>query len=124
MSSILLSNPFVAPPPMGQVTSADQPSTALAVAPAQGSTASSGAGTSTGFTGQGSGYGSDSGQKALLAMTRAAAAVGRPADATSGSIVTAQAQAEDALVILPFGANMPEVEMPDILPTAPWFKDD
>jgi hypothetical protein len=124
MSAILLSNPFVTPPPTAPATSLDQPSTALAVTPAQGSGASSGAGDSTGFSGQGSGYGSDSGQQALLAMTRAASAIGRPADATSGSIVNAQAQAEEAPVIVPFGSNMPEVEMPDILPTAPWFKED
>lgn len=119
MSAILLSNPFVTPPPAPQTTSVEQPSTALAVAPTQ---AAFGAGTASGYGNQENTFGNDAGQKALMALSRQSGGMGRPADASPGSVVNAQAS--DAEVILPFGSNMPEVEMPDILPTAPWFKDD
>lgn len=121
MSSLLLSNPFVAPPPPASMAGYVSPSGGLAVAPTQGSSASAGADDNAGAGMQGRGDGS--GQKAYMAMTRAASAIGRPADATPGSIISAQAQADTPGVIVPFGQNLPDFEMPDVLPTAPWFKD-
>lgn len=116
MSSILLSNPFVAAPPQAQPAGAE-PQTALAVAPTQSTGASGNTGGATSHSGNGSGFGSGAGSQALFKQVRTAASAApeRPVDATPSSIVNAKAQQEQN----PLGSDLPEVEMPNPLPTSP-----
>ena len=119
MSSILLNNPFVTPAP--QPSSHQQTVSTLAVAPTQGASAGSSSGNATSFSGSGSGYsgGSDQQSAAALIRTRAEPTMARPSNATGTSVVNAQTQ--DSIDIIPFGANLPKVEMPDPLPTSPFL---
>lgn len=117
MSSILLSNPFPAPPPHATAT---QDAPALPpIGPVKTSHSASG----TGDTGTRSGTGTGGGKQAdAVALLRKSGSPQwpRPADATGGSIINAQAQSEDDAS--PFGINLPEVEMPYPLPTSPFLK--
>jgi hypothetical protein len=119
MSSILLINPFVTPVPLSN--SPQVIASAFAVAPMQGTSAGNNAGNATSFSGSGSGHsgGSDQQSAALVIRDRAKASLTRPADATGTSVVNAQTQ--DRVEIIPFGANLPKVDMPDPLPTSPFL---
>lgn len=121
MSSILLSNPFITPVPPPQSGPTETANTQIIAAP-QGASGSSNAGSATSYSGSGGGYGSGKGADNPLVM-RAALERGTPArlsDATPRSVVDALVQKEP--VDQPaFGANLPEVEMPDPLPTSPFL---
>lgn len=118
MSSILLSNPFLTPPPQVQASGAD-PQTALAITPSQGATGTGTSGNAGSFSGNGSGFGSRDGAQTLINLARRSVAPERPSEATSGSIVNARAIEEGTD---PFGTNLPKVVMPDPLPTSPFLK--
>lgn len=120
MSSILLSNPFIMPAPPPSAPQDTAP--ALAVAPTQAASTSNSSGDATSFSGSGSGYsgGRDQHSTATLIRDRARTTLERPADATGKSVVNAQTHSEAA--DLPFGSNLPKVEMPDPLPTSPFLK--
>jgi hypothetical protein len=116
MSSILLSNPFVAPaaPPVNNVGGA-----LLTVRAAPPST--SGAGTSDSGdsrSSSGGGFGNQNGAQVLIMRTRPGAWLDRPVEAASRSVVNAQVfeRSPD-----PFGTNLPNVDMPDPLPTSPYL---
>lgn len=113
MSSILLSNPFSGPPP-ALLAAVAEPSTG-AIAPLQPSGSTSNDNAASGGFGSG---GNRQEETVALFQAKAGGKWTRPADATGSSIIGAQA-AQPAL-----GPDLPPVEMPDILPTAPWFKDD
>ena len=117
MSSILFLNPL-APSGAGQ----GYPTDLLAAggaAPVKPVGESRASGDTSGFTGSGGGRGL-SNQAANVAILRAGASDNwnRPADATGRSVINAQAEAQEA----PFGVDLPEVEMPDPLPTSPFLK--
>lgn len=118
MSSILLSNPFVtqAPPPGVSTDATGVPVIAPTIAASQGRAA----GTSTGFSGSGNSGTSDQSANAALFRKKISGAFPRPADATRSSVVAAQTQTEKPAP-LP-GAGLPEVSMPDPLPTSPFLK--
>ena len=124
MSSILLSNPFVTPTVPTQPSVADGSASALAVAPARNASASAQNGDATAYSGQGSGYGTSTGQRALMEFARRV-----PDAAAPDSVVFAQARAaaeasaENIDPIVPFGQNLPDFEMPEIIPTAKWLRD-
>ena len=113
MSSILLSNPFPGPPPA--LLSAVAEPTPVAVAPLQPTGNTSNDKAAAGNSGTGGNRQEDT---VALFQARASGKWARPADATGGSIIGAQTT-EPRL-----GPDLPPVEMPDVLPTAPWFKDD
>ncbi|MGJ5620389.1 hypothetical protein [Sulfitobacter sp. MF3-043] len=117
MSSILLSNPFLnlAPPPSG----AQPVAPVLGVAPLQKASAGNNTGNPTSFSGSRSGSGHDQQSAAEAIRARARIAMAPPSNATSTSVVNAQTQVEND--IIPFGANLPKVEMPDPLPTSPFL---
>lgn len=117
MSSILLSNPFVTPAP--QPSGPQETVAPLGVAPTQAASSGNGAGNATSFSGSGSGYsgGGDQQTAAALMRSRARSTMARPVDATGTSVVNAQAQD-----VMPFGSNLPKIEMPDPLPTSPFLK--
>lgn len=117
MSSILLSNPFLnlAPPPSGAQPAAP----ALGVAPPQNASAGNNTGNPTSFSGSGTGSSNDQQTAAAVIRARARVAMTPPSNATSTSVVNAQTQDEND--IMPFGANLPKVEMPDPLPTSPFL---
>lgn len=117
MSSIVLSNPFATPPPTAQAAMA-VPQTALAVAPSTETASNPNAGNAGGSGGHGSGFHSHGGQQAIIRLAAIAGHTGRAPDATSGSVINAQARSEGDS---PFGINLPEVEMPDPLPTSPFL---
>ena len=118
MSSILLSNPFVtqAPPPGVAAETTSVPVIAPTIAASQGRAA----GNSTGFSGSGNSGTSDQGANVALFRKMTNGAFPRPADATRSSVVAAQTQTEQPAP-LP-GAGLPEVSMPDPLPTSPFLK--
>lgn len=120
MSSILLSNPFITPAPPPNATQDAMPT--LAVTPTQSIPTGNGAGDATSFSGSGSGYsrGSDQHSAAAMFRDRAKSTMVRPTDATGTSVINAQTQNDDAFI--PFGSNLPKVEMPDPLPTSPFLK--
>lgn len=113
MSSILLSNPFSGPPPALH-TAVVEPSSG-AIAPMRSSESTSNDNAASGGFGSGGNRQEDT---VALFQAKAGGRWTRPADATGSSIIGAQA-GKPAL-----GPDLPPVEMPDILPTAPWFKDD
>lgn len=110
MSSILLSNPFVAPPPPPQAAAAHAQAV-LAPTPSRD-------GANAGNSGGGS-FGSPDGAQALITWANLSSAMARPVEATLASVVNAQTSeaATD-----PFGINLPDVKMPDPLPTSPFLK--
>lgn len=122
MSSILLSNPFVTQPPTAQ-PAAPEPQTALAVAPSAAAASNPDAGNGRGFGGNGGETGSDRSRQSIIRMAAEAGLTGRAPNATSGSVINAQAQGENAKREGddPFGVNLPKVEMPDPLPTSPFL---
>ena len=117
MSSILLSNPFAPPSPV--TIQAQDIGAALAVPPAPSVGKGDATGDSTGFAGAGGGRGT-SNQRATVALFqgRGGEAWARPADATGRSVIGAQAQDNSR----PLGPDLPEVAMPDPLPTSPFLK--
>ncbi len=123
MSSILLSNPFVTPAPPAQSPSAE-PQTALAITPSQGATGAGGSSDASSFSGNGSGFGGRDGAQAIITRVRNSTSQERPFEATPLSVVTAQTQNTDATreSANPFGTNLPNVDMPDPLPTSPFLK--
>ena len=117
MSAILLANPF-APPPQPAGISPDT-AAPLALAPLKGSAASTASGTADSFAGSGNGGGtSKQADSVALFRTSKATTMSRPPDATGRSIIGAQAEDN------PFGTNLPKVEMPLPLPTAPVLKQE
>ncbi|MEM6304972.1 MAG: hypothetical protein AAF744_09635 [Pseudomonadota bacterium] len=116
MSAIILSNPYV-PPTQASQQPVAEPQNALAVLPPAGAQSSAASGDATGYSGTGSGYGGGPGQEAILkeAMARTAGASERPTDATPASIVEAKAMKEAN----PLGTDLPEVDLPNPLPTSP-----
>lgn len=122
MSSILLSSPYAAPPPSA-TSPQPEPAQAAAIAPLQASKAGGTASDASSFSGSGTGTGnSNQGDNVALLRKKAATTFPRPAEATGGSVVNAQAQKEAEAV--PYGANLPDVEMPYPLPTSPFLKRD
>ena len=121
MSSILLSNPFVTPVPPPQNGPTETANTQV-IAAAQSASGSNGAGNATSYSGSGGGYGTGKGSDNPITL-RAALDRGAPvqlSDASPKSVVDAQSL--DGRTPAPaFGANLPEVEMPDPLPTSPFL---
>lgn len=122
MSSILLNNPLVTPVPSSSLAQDAAP--ALAVTPATTVTPTRDSGGSTSFSNSGSGTGdSRQGDNVALLTKSRRNAMARPPDATGRSVVNAQGQeAQEELFV--YGNNLPEVEMPDPLPTSPFLKKD
>ena len=119
MSSILLSNPFMAPQPAANLP--QDAAAALQIAPTQATSRTADTGDASSFAGSGSGTGtSNQGNTVALFQSRDRGNWGRPTDATSGSVIGAQAR--DYKSELPFGVDLPKVEMPDPLPTSPFLK--
>ena len=137
MSSILLSNPFVTQT-VAQPSTSTETLVGLALTPMQSTKPSGGAGTQSDNTGAGAGRGFGSNQQANADLLRARdrALLQRPTEATPNSVVNAQVAAprdgsllpqgthgENPLPeIFPFASNLPEVKMPDPLPTSPFLK--
>lgn len=117
MSSILLTNPFVAPPQSSLIP--ESPTSAAPVAPVPAGGAASSSGDAASFTGSGAGSGKQADNVALF-QAKDTAKWGRPFDATSDSVIGAQAKS--TIDALPLGPDLPEVEMPDPLPTSPFLK--
>ncbi len=117
MSSILLSSPFPVPPPSSTVPQ-DVPATA-AIAPVQAGASASSSGDAASFSGSGAGT-SRQGDTVALFQARANGKWARPSHATGGSVIDAQAQ--DNTTPAPLGLDLPEVEMPDPLPTSPFLR--
>jgi hypothetical protein len=115
MSSILFTNPYT---PQGPAVTPPAAAPALAVAPAQNTAASQDQGGATAFSGSGTGNSSQSDTVALLRTLKDAAV--RPQMATSGSVINAQV--EPKAVEIYTTSNLPEVKMPDPLPTSPFLK--
>ena len=124
MSSILLSNPFVMPVPPPQSGGAETANTPM-IAAAQGASGSANSGSATSYSGSGGGYGTGRGAPENLVMRAAfeRAMSLKPSDATSRSVVDAQVfgAAQDAEFPVSVGPDLPEVEMPDPLPTSPFL---
>jgi hypothetical protein len=119
MSSILLSNPFTAPQPAANMP--QDVAATISVAPTQATSSTSDTGDASSFAGSGSGTGtSNQGNTVALFQSRDRANWGRPTDATGGSVIGAQAQEYTSET--PFGVDLPEVDMPDPLPTSPFLK--
>lgn len=118
MSSILLSNPFPAPQPPSSMT-LDHAEGAGPLAAVPASAASSNTDNAPAFNGSGTGGRSPENTVALF-QTYSEGKWDRPTNATSGSVIDAQAERQGE--ILPFGSNLPKVEMPDPLPTSPFLK--
>ena len=119
MSSILLSNPFTAPQPAANMP--QDVAATISVAPTQATSSTSDTGDASSFAGSGSGTGtSNQGNTVALFQSRDRASWGRPTDATGGSVIGAQAQKYTSET--PFGVDLPEVDMPDPLPTSPFLK--
>jgi hypothetical protein len=118
MSSILLSNPFTAPAPPSAALVSDAAALA-ALQPLQSSNASTNTSDSTGFSGSGGGSSNQS-QTVALMQAKDGTKWSRPTNATSGSVIGAQSG--QATEPTPLGSNLPEVEMPDPLPTSPFLK--
>ena len=137
MSSILLSNPFVTQT-VAQPSTLTENLSGLALTPMQSTKPGGGAGTQSDNTGAGAGQGFGSNQQANADLLRARgrAEPQRPPEATSLSVVNAQVAAprdgnltppgkhgENPLPeVFPFASNLPEVKMPDPLPTSPFLK--
>ncbi|MDF1726842.1 MAG: hypothetical protein P1U53_03730, partial [Sulfitobacter sp.] len=119
MSSILLSNPYL--PPTFHGGTAPDPTPALALAPV---TTAGTAGTgdkAADFANSGnSGGEKGDGDIVTLMQLGKSAALTRPQDATGQSVVDAQGQDRGPVVTM--GANLPEVPMPNPLPTSPFLK--
>ena len=119
MSSIFPTSPLAAPIPHAAASADAAPP--LAVTPTQNATSTSDKGDATSFSGSGGGSGSSSqADSVALMLTRVGSRQSRPSDATSTSVINAQAHDNDTPP--PFGSNMPKVEMPDPLPTSPFLK--
>lgn len=118
MSSILLSNPFPASQPPSSMA-LDISEGAGPLAPVQTSASTATANNSQGFNGAGTGGRSPENTVALF-QSYSANKWERPANATSGSVIDAQAEQQEE--VLPFGTNLPKVEMPNPLPTSPFLK--
>lgn len=126
MSAILLSNPFVVPPP---APAAPQTYPAGFAPPAIGATGgASGTKDNTSFTNTGAGA-ETAKQAETVALFQKRQGMDRPANATGSSVINAQTQtvvpgkeaaSEDELKL---GPDLPEVEMPNPLPTAPFLLD-
>ena len=118
MSSILLNNPFVSPVPPSAVP--QDPTPPLAVTPTQQTTATRDGGGATAFSGSGTGSGdSRQGDNMALLKTLRKDLPNRPTDATGQSVVNAQGQEGEASI---YRNTLPEVQMPDPLPTSPFLK--
>ncbi|MEM9967150.1 MAG: hypothetical protein AAF755_03515 [Pseudomonadota bacterium] len=121
MSSILLSNPVAAPPPQGtaaQDISVDAPGIPVTTVQQARDTKDT-----SNFGGSGTGSSnSRQGDTVAFMRARAGATISRPQDATPGSVINAQAQEDPSATL--FGNNLPEVEMPDPIPTSPFLKRD
>lgn len=137
MSAIILSNPFIPPSPPVAAPGADLPSPAV-VAPVSAAAPGSGADDARPRTGGGQdGSGQDT---ALLQLRigqggRGGQSTQRPQDASRSSVVAAQVSsalntdhppsADDPMALpkdFPFNKKLPEVKMPDPLPTSPILK--
>jgi len=117
MSAILLSNTFATPSLLA--TPPPVAAAAAAVAPIADSKNTSKGGDASSFTGSGSGSSRQADNAAIFAAKEAGKWVRQPVP-TGDSVVGAQAQsnAEEP----PLGPDLPEVKMPDPLPTSPFLK--
>lgn len=111
MSSILLSNPFVTPQQPNPGTSEAAPP--LALPALQSSQGSQGAG--LGNPGADSGRG----QNPQKRQDRTVQQIERPTDASRASVVDAQINTPKSAAVK---TSLPEVPMPDPLPTSPFLK--
>ena len=111
MSAILLSNPFASPPTAVPAVDAD-PKAALAVTPSEQGPGAENSGNSTGF-------GSHDRAQDIIMWAKRDTTMARPDEATWDSVVNAQTSEEGQK---PFGNDLPEVKMPDPLPTSPFLK--
>ncbi len=121
MSAILLTNPFPAPPPSSALQTDATATPAVTPVTAGANTK----GTNDGASNSGTGAGGSTprqGETVALFKQSAAGKWAVPAKPTGGSIVNAQAQAQTGTPPIVFGANLPEVAMPDPLPTSPFLK--
>ncbi|MBB4175177.1 hypothetical protein [Sulfitobacter noctilucicola] len=130
MSSILLANPFPAPQmPTGQPHI--DPGAALDLAPVQTAQTSNKSDGSASNSGSGAG-GSNQADTVALIKANDTGKWSRPPNATGSSVVNAQSsdpsepqydtnEEGELRTDLP-GSNLPEVEMPDPLPTSPFLK--
>lgn len=113
MSAILLNNPFAAPPPATQQTAVASPAL-----PAIASTGgASSAKDSAGFANTGSGA-ETSKQAEIAKIFQTQQKLERPANATGDSVINAQSKTDEPVEL---GPDLPEVEMPDPLPTSPFL---
>ncbi len=115
MSAILLTNPFAAPPASqsGQTTSSE---TSLPAIPS----ASDPQDAKDTLQSKGAETGADTSKQAeTAALLRQFQQSARPSDATSDSVISAQATGTDGEEEPRIGPDLPEVEMPDPLPTSP-----
>jgi cytoskeletal protein RodZ len=76
-------------------------------------------GADAGSSSGGSGFGTPEGAQTLITWANRSAPIDRPSEATLASVVNAQASDTQAN---PFGINLPDVKMPDPLPTSPFLK--
>lgn len=118
MSSLLLNNPFISPLPPSPTLQEAAP--ALGVSPAQQTQATTDGGGATAFSGSGSGSG-DSRQGDNLALLKSLRRnlPTRPMEATGSSVVNAQGEEPSPAI---YRNTLPEVSMPDPLPTSPFLK--
>ncbi|MDG1169825.1 MAG: hypothetical protein P8N14_11565 [Sulfitobacter sp.] len=120
MSSILLTNPF---PAQTQAPSSNvlQQFAAMTFGPApvQQLQSAANAGDSKGFSGSGAGS-SNQQENVALFQSKTTERWARPANATGGSVIGAQARESEEVNL--FGINLPKVEMPNPLPTSPFLK--
>lgn len=117
MSSLLLTNPFATP---SSINSTPLSLPSLAVAPAQDASAPQDQDDATSFGGSGAG---GSNQGSTAALMRMHANTARPhSEASPASVIKAQAVPEPAPIVV--SNTLPEVEMPDPLPTSPFLIRD
>lgn len=122
MSAILFNNPYAAPPPPANGGQTTTPALALAPIGATGAAQDTQDGSTLGNTGTGS---ETSKQAENVALLQKKQSFERPTNATGGSVVNAQAQTPPPTTSdgsdeeFRLGPDLPEVEMPDPLPTSP-----
>lgn len=119
MSSILLTNPFPAPPPPSSMQPG--PQAVSDVAPIMAGSGAQGTDDSASYSGSGTGGGmSSQADTVALFQQNTQGKWAPPTDATGSSVINAQAQ--EAEPPIEYGANLPDVAMPDPLPTSPFLK--
>jgi hypothetical protein len=118
MSAILFNNPFAAPPPAASLGQTATTGLALAAIPATGGASLAKDATLSGGNGSGSEL---SKQAETVALFNKKQSLERPPSATGRSVVNAQAQPGLPQDNNRLGPDLPEVDMPDPLPTSPFL---